>query len=98
MNTQIQEKKGGINPKVLEWARKDADLTESQVAEKLNIYSEDIAKWEKGTSYPNIALLRELSILYDTPFSYFFRSTVPTVITVKDFRGRPKEKKREITH
>jgi len=45
--------------------RKDAGLTQQQVANKLNISFQAVSKWENGTTYPNIELLYELANLLE---------------------------------
>ncbi len=42
--------------------RKDLGLTQQQLANKLNISFQAISKWENGTTYPNIELLKDLGI------------------------------------
>lgn len=42
--------------------RKEAGLTQQQLAEKLDISFQAISKWENGTAYPNIEILYDLSV------------------------------------
>ena len=41
--------------------RKKQNLTQIQLAEKLNITDRAVSKWERGMSLPDISLLQELS-------------------------------------
>ncbi|MDD6812521.1 MAG: phosphoribosylformylglycinamidine cyclo-ligase [Lachnospiraceae bacterium] len=41
--------------------RKEAGLTQQQLADKLNISFQAVSKWENGTTYPNVELLYELA-------------------------------------
>ena len=45
--------------------RKSLGMTQQQLADKLNISFQAISKWENGTTYPNIELLRDLAIVLD---------------------------------
>lgn len=45
--------------------RKSLGLTQQQLADKLNISFQAISKWENGTAYPNIEILRDLATVLD---------------------------------
>ncbi len=45
--------------------RKSLGMTQQQLAEKLNVSFQAISKWENGTTYPNIEILRDLAIVLD---------------------------------
>ncbi|MDY2607790.1 MAG: helix-turn-helix domain-containing protein [Lachnospiraceae bacterium] len=45
--------------------RKSLGLTQPQLADKLNISFQAISKWENGTTYPNIEILRDLAIILE---------------------------------
>lgn len=45
--------------------RKQLGFTQQQLAEKLNVSFQAISKWENGTSFPNIEILKDLSIVLD---------------------------------
>lgn len=51
--------------KFLTLLRKENNLTQKDVAEKLNVSFQSISKWERGNSLQNIETLHELSILYN---------------------------------
>lgn len=43
--------------------RKALKLTQQQLADKLNISFQAVSKWENGTTYPNIEILKDLAIV-----------------------------------
>lgn len=43
--------------------RKALGLTQQQLADKLNISFQAVSKWENGTTYPNIEILKDLAIV-----------------------------------
>lgn len=45
--------------------RKAVGLTQQQLADKLNVSFQAISKWENGTTYPNIEILRDLAIILE---------------------------------
>lgn len=45
--------------------RKALGMTQQQLAEKLNISFQAVSKWENGTTYPNIEILRDLAIVLE---------------------------------
>lgn len=45
--------------------RKALGLTQQQLADRLNVSFQAISKWENGTTYPNIELLRDLAIILE---------------------------------
>lgn len=45
--------------------RKEIGLTQQQLADKLNVSFQAVSKWENGTTYPNIEILRDLAIVLE---------------------------------
>lgn len=45
--------------------RKEANMTQSELAEKLNYSDKAVSKWERGESTPDIEILFELSRMYN---------------------------------
>lgn len=45
--------------------RKSLGMTQQQLTDKLNVSFQAISKWENGTTYPNIEILRDLAIVLD---------------------------------
>jgi len=52
-------------------ARKNANLTQESLGNKLNITKTHIHHLEKGTRYPSIQLLVELSDIFNISIDYF---------------------------
>ena len=48
----------------LKYLRKQANLTQEQLAEELNVSRQAITKWESGQSMPDIENLKELSYIF----------------------------------
>ncbi|MGB5925565.1 MAG: XRE family transcriptional regulator [Dehalococcoidia bacterium] len=96
-NREDNESRGCINAKVLEWAREQAAYLPSEVGHMLNISESSVLEWEEGSKQPEIDSLRALSLIYDTPFSYFFLSRLPRVIPLQDYRGTPKEIRKKLS-
>lgn len=45
--------------------RKSLGFTQQQLADKLNVSFQAVSKWENGTAYPNIEILRDLATVLD---------------------------------
>ncbi len=45
--------------------RKTLGMTQQQLADKLNVSFQAVSKWENGTTYPNIEILRDLAIVLE---------------------------------
>jgi len=52
-------------------AREDKELTQLQLARKLNVTRVTIVSWEKGDSEPRLSNLKSLAIVLDKPVTYF---------------------------
>lgn len=49
----------------LKYLRKEANLTQEQFAEKLNVSRQAVTKWESGQSYPDIQNLKEMADMFN---------------------------------
>lgn len=47
--------------KLIHQLRKEKNLTQKQIADKMNISDKTISKWERGQGYPDISFLKELA-------------------------------------
>lgn len=75
-----------INPDVLIWARKSANLLEEDVALKMNKSPNVIEAWEKGDSSPTYIQLETLAYtIYKRPVAIFFFPEPPDEATPKKF-------------
>ncbi len=55
--------------------RKEIGLTQEELAEKLEISRQAVAKWELGQSYPDIEKLIELSKIFKVTVDYLLKSS-----------------------
>jgi len=88
-----------INPNVLIWARKSANLLEEDVALKMNKSPDVIKAWEKGDSSPTYIQLETLAYtVYKRPVAIFFFPEPPEEITPKkSFRTLPEAEVEELS-
>ena len=54
--------------------RKEKGLTQSAVAEKLDVSRQAISRWESGIALPSTDNLKSLSALYGVPVDYLLNS------------------------
>ena len=54
-------------------ARKNAKITQAELAEKLNYSDKAISKWERGESVPDVLVLKEIADLFSVSVDYFLR-------------------------
>ncbi len=80
-----------IIAKKLTKLRKENNLTQLQLAEKLNYSDKAISKWEHGESLPGIEVLYKLSKLYNVSLDYIVGEA-----TVQTTPNTPKARKRRI--
>lgn len=52
--------------------RKNINLTQEELAEKLCVSFQTVSRWENGNSYPDIEVLPQLSQLFDVTMDYLF--------------------------
>ena len=45
--------------------RRELGMTQQQLADRLNISFQAVSKWEKGSTFPNVELLPELSAVME---------------------------------
>ena len=50
--------------------RKEKNMTQQELAEKLNITDKAVSKWERGLSYPDITSISKLAKILDVDSSY----------------------------
>ena len=68
----------GINPKVLEWARKRSGHSIDDVAASFKKEPQEIESWEKGETSPTYVQLERLAYsLYKRPIALFFFPEIP---------------------
>ena len=62
-----------IFPEKLQVIRKSKGLTQDELAVKLNVSRQAVAKWESGQGYPDIANLIEISNLFNVTVDYLVK-------------------------
>ena len=85
-NSTTDKPRGTANPLALEWARKQAVYEPEEIEAQLKYPAGTIEGWEKGVSYPDIDTLRQLSHIYNIPFSYFFLEEFPAEPEIDVYR------------
>lgn len=63
-----QEKIG----KLIAKCRKEKNLTQEQLAEKLGISAKSVSRWENGKTLPDYAVIEDLTKLLDISINEFF--------------------------
>lgn len=61
-------------------ARKKANLTQQQVAERLNVARTSVSHWENGAREPDLKTIRELSELFGVAFEYLVGASNSTPV------------------
>ena len=64
-----------IFPEKLQLIRKSKGLTQDDLAEKLNVSRQAVAKWESGQGYPDIANLINISNLFNVTVDYLVKDS-----------------------
>ena len=59
--------------------RKDADMTQSEVADRLNLSRQAISRYECGESFPDISILMQIADLFDLTLDTLIAQGDPTV-------------------
>lgn len=68
----------GMNTRILE-ARKNANMTQSQVAEKLFVSTQSVSSWETGTSCPDVEKVAELAALFRVTTDWLLIGKTPGI-------------------
>ena len=70
--------------------RRDAGMTQAELAEKLNYTDKAVSKWERGESIPDVAVLKDIADLYGVTVDYLLKAehevTEPAPTQVKKRR------------
>ena len=67
--------------------RKEKNLTQEELAEKMNVSGRSVSRWETGSNMPDISLLVELSEFYDV--------SIPELINGERKNGKMNEEVKE---
>ena len=63
--------------------RKAKDLTQEQLAEKLNVSRQSVSKWESGQAVPELEKIVALSVVFDVTTDYLLKSSEIDDLSVK---------------
>lgn len=76
-----------VEPGMLEWARRSANLEPIAAARKIDVPEGRVEQWERGEVKPTIAQLRRAATVYRRALAVFFLPQPPTGYeTLRDFR------------
>ena len=82
-------------PQVLKWARVRTGLTEDELAERLNLDSDRVRRWEASGEI-GIVDAERLATTTNTPYGYLFLDSPPQeTLPIKDFRTVGSERAKE---
>ena len=56
-------------------ARVNAQMTQEEVAKKMNVSKNTVVNWEKGKTEPSISQSKQISKIYNMPLDYIFLAT-----------------------
>ena len=73
-----QEKIG----KFISVSRKNKDLTQEQLAEKLGVSINAVSKWERGLNLPDVSLMKTLCNILDITPNYIFNKALKSATNV----------------
>ena len=63
--------------------RKAKDLTQEQLAEKLDVSRQSVSKWESGQATPELEKIVEISAIFDVTTDYLLKSSEIDDLSVK---------------
>ena len=63
--------------------RKAKDLTQEQLAEKLNVSRQSVSKWESGQAVPELDKIVAMSVVFDVTTDYLLKSSEINDLSVK---------------
>jgi len=66
-----------ITPDVLKWARKRAEFSQDDAAQKVKVRPDRFIEWENGDSRPTFRQAQMLAQAFHIPFGYFFLPAPP---------------------
>lgn len=87
-----------INPKMLEWVRRQGAYSPDDMATKAHARLEDYNEWEQGSSRPTMTQLFRLAHGVHRPLTiFYFDSLPPADAELPDFRRLPSESRSELS-
>ena len=77
--------------------RKQSEMTQFELAEKLNYSDKAISKWERGESIPDVTILKQIADLFSVTVDYLLEAEHPVKKKLIDFQGIKKLNRKFIT-
>ena len=68
----------------LRYLRAKYDFSQEELAEKLEVSRQTVAKWENGESFPDIQKSAEMAILFEVSLDAFVFSSIDESVEVKE--------------
>ena len=78
--------------------RQSKNMTQLELAEKLNYSDKTISKWERAESTPDIAILMEIAQLFGVTLDYFVQKEHPKVKAVEEKKEKPQYNHKAIAY
>lgn len=66
--------------------RKNANMTQAQLGDALNVSAQAVSKWEHNLAEPDLSTIKKISYIFKYPSTIFWISTIRTGITAKTWR------------
>ena len=66
--------------------RRNAKLTQAELAEKLNFSDKSVSKWERGDGIPDLAVLLQMCEIFDVSISDMINEKVKTVTPKREIK------------
>ena len=82
-HTEMDQQKIGEFLKTL---RKEKDLTQEELADKMNVSRRTVSRWETGSNLPDLSILVELADLYDVDMREIFNGERKNETVDKDLK------------
>ena len=70
----------------LKTLRKEKDLTQEELADKMNVSRRTVSRWETGSNLPDLSILVELADLYDVDMREIFNGERKDETVDKDLK------------
>ncbi|MEG0526430.1 MAG: helix-turn-helix domain-containing protein [Longicatena sp.] len=64
--------------KLIRKLRREQNLTQKQLAQKIHVSEQAVSKWECGKGVPDISLIKEISQLFEVSMDCFFNGSLET--------------------
>lgn len=60
--------------------RKELQMTQKELAERLNVTDKTVSRWECGINLPDVAMLKSIASVLDVDITYFYEDVQPKEI------------------